>query len=47
MLREDLNPQHPKQGHYLPFPMSLLFMIWRFDSIKVAWDRKLWYVPEF
>ncbi|KAJ1479069.1 fatty acid desaturase-domain-containing protein [Baffinella frigidus] len=35
-------PWRKWQGHYLPFPMSLLFLIWRFDSIKVAIDRKIW-----
>jgi acyl-lipid Delta6-acetylenase / acyl-lipid (9-3)-desaturase len=33
-------PWRKFQGLYLPFPMSLLFLIWRFDSIKVAIDRK-------
>ena len=25
---------------YLPLPMSMLFLIWRFDSIRVAIERK-------
>jgi len=33
-------PWRKFQGLYLPFPMSLLFLIWRFDSIKVAIERK-------
>jgi len=35
-------PWRKYQGLYLPLPMSLLFFIWRFDSIKVAVERKLW-----
>ncbi len=33
-------PWRKYQGLYLPFPMSLLFLIWRFDSVKVAIERK-------
>ena len=35
-------PWRKWQGHYLPAPMSLLFLIWRFDSIKVAIENKDW-----
>lgn len=35
-------PWRKYQGIYAPLPMSLLFMIWRFDSVKVALQRKLW-----
>lgn len=33
-------PWRKYQGMYLPAPMSLLFMIWRTDSIRVALERK-------
>ena len=31
---------HTHQGAYLPLPMSLLFLIWRVDSIRVAIERR-------
>lgn len=33
-------PWRKYQGAYLPLPMSMLFLIWRFDSIRVAIERK-------
>jgi len=33
-------PWRKLQGWYLPLPMSLLFLIWRFDSVRVAIERK-------
>lgn len=33
-------PWRKYQGLYLPLPMSMLFLIWRFDSIRVAIERK-------
>jgi len=40
---ENDNPLVRKIQHlYWPIPYSLLFAIWRIDSIKVAWQRKLW-----
>jgi len=33
-------PWRKYQGMYLPAPMSLLFLIWRYDSIRVAIERR-------
>ena len=33
-------PWRKWQGMYLPAPMSLLFLIWRVDSIRVAIERR-------
>merc|ERR1711966_614486 len=35
-------PWRKYQGMYLPAPMSLLFFLWRFDSITTAIQRKNW-----
>merc|ERR1719514_2724 len=35
-------PWRKWQGAYLPLPMSLLFLIWRVDSIRVAIERRDW-----
>ena len=36
---ENDKPWRRYQHLYLPFAYSLLFVIWRVDSIKVAWSR--------
>lgn len=33
-------PWRAWQHNYLALPFSLLFHIWRFDSLKLAWDRR-------
>mmetsp|Transcript_29651 Transcript_29651/g.66474 ORF Transcript_29651/g.66474 Transcript_29651/m.66474 type:complete len:462 (+) Transcript_29651:87-1472(+) len=35
-------PWRKVQHLYLPVAYSLLFVLWRVDSFKVAWKRKLW-----
>lgn len=38
---ENEKPWRKFQHLYLPFAYSLLFVVWRIDSVKVAWKRKL------
>mmetsp|Transcript_1434 Transcript_1434/g.2414 ORF Transcript_1434/g.2414 Transcript_1434/m.2414 type:complete len:513 (+) Transcript_1434:36-1574(+) len=39
---ENDRPWRKFQHLYLPFAYSLLFVVWRIDSVKVAWKRRLW-----